>query len=151
MNSCRTAPKAWDLLAKEFGVALTIHIQKLQEELHDLALSPGMSIQSYILHAKTLSHSLARAGEAVSTQTLRFRILGGLGHTYKEFITTQNSKGDTTIEDLKDLLLQEETLQKKNLPKLAPPLVPLLPLKNPTHLNLTLPLHLMLEFQIQKC
>lgn len=113
VNPCQTALEAWALLAKEFNVASPIHLQRLQDDFHDLSRTPEMTMKAYILRAKTLSNSLAKACEPVSFPTLKHCILGGLGSSFKEFVTVQNSNGAASLEDLQDLLLQEEVLQQK--------------------------------------
>lgn len=116
LNSCDTAPKAWAVLAKRFGATSALQIENLKEKLHDLKKESDTPIADYLLRASSLSDALTAAGAPIDDSELVQRILGGLGHEFKEFLTSTaaiHARQPLSFDDMSDLLLKEEMLQKK--------------------------------------
>ncbi|KAH0981005.1 hypothetical protein GBA52_008182 [Prunus armeniaca] len=67
----------------------------------------------YLLHAKSLFDSLIGAGTAMSDGELIDYILDGLGHEYKQFVTSLHLRPSLTFDDFFGLLIQEEHLLKR--------------------------------------
>lgn len=116
LNSYDTAPTAWNVLAMRFGSTSAIQIENLQDRLHNLKKPTDLSVSDYLLQAKTISDSLIAAGKPLEDYELIQRILGGLGAEFKEFLTSTSSsqvRQSLNLDDLTELLLKEEMLQKK--------------------------------------
>ena len=111
--SCTTSSEAWTLLEKRLSPVSKIHIRTLRDQLRSLKKSSDKSMVEYLLNAKSISDSLTAAGSSISDSDLVECVLDGLGHEYKEFVTSLHLRPSTSFDDLYDLLLQEEHLLSK--------------------------------------
>jgi hypothetical protein len=111
--SCSTACEAWALLDKRLSPLSKVHLRTLRDQLRTLKKDPEKSVGDFLLHAKSLADSLTAAGSPISDTELIEFIIDGLGHEYKEFITSLHLRPAVSFDDFYDLLLQEEHLLKR--------------------------------------
>lgn len=64
------------------------------------------------MHTKSLFDSLTTGGITMSNEEFIEYILDGIGHEYKEFITSLHLRPKLTFDEFFDLVVQEEQLLK---------------------------------------
>jgi lipoate-protein ligase A len=88
-NTARsTACEAWALLDKWLSPLSKVHLRTLHDQIRTLKKDLEKSVGDFLLHAKSLVDSLTAAGSPISDTELIEFIIDGLGHEYKEFITS---------------------------------------------------------------
>ena len=110
---CSTTMEAWQLLERRLSPTSKIHVNTLRDNLHNLKKSSTTTILDYLIQAKTHADSLASAGVPIPNSKLNDYVVHGLGHEYKEFIISLQFHTSLSFDDLYDLLIKEDNIQKR--------------------------------------
>jgi hypothetical protein len=109
---CTTAHQAWTMQAKRFSPLASTRVRILQDQIRTLRKDNNTTVVDYFNYAKSLFDSLTQFGATMDDDELISYVLDGLGLEYKELATTLHLHPDIDFDQLYDLALKEEHLQK---------------------------------------
>ena len=113
---CNTSHEVWHTLENLFTTHSKARTLQLRFQLQSLKKG-NLSIHDYMLKMRSLSETLASAGQLISDDELTLYILGGLGHDYDSVVVNLTSRHDqVTLQEVQYMLQsQEMRLEQLNL------------------------------------
>ena len=107
-KSCETASGAWNSLQREFESNTIVRMIKMYSNLFSTKFENFSSMNQYVDHILEICEQLENLGEPFRDNVIGAIILGGLPENFTPLILgIQGSQQDTTVEFVKQLLLQD--------------------------------------------
>lgn len=110
---CTLDHEASSLLGKWISPLSKIHIHTICDQIRTFKKDSKNPITEYLMHPKSLFISLTAASSTMTDEELIEYVLDGLGHEYKDFITSLHLRPSLSFDEFYDLLVQEEQVFNK--------------------------------------
>ncbi|TXG59466.1 hypothetical protein EZV62_014039 [Acer yangbiense] len=109
VTHCTTSHDIWKTLGNLFAQQSKARALQLRHEIQNTKKGT-LTIGEFILKMKTISESLAAAGQPISEEELISQILGGIGFEYDAVVVTITARqGQISLEEVQFLLMSYES------------------------------------------